>query len=80
MVELLKMQDPGILEEAKEDLKWMEAMQAKYDSIMCSHSWDLVDCPKKHKVIGTKWVYKAKYKANGSLDTYKAQPIAKNSA
>lgn len=73
MEKLQKVQEPANLEAAKEDPKWMEAMQVEYDSIMCNHTWDLVDCPKKCKVIGTKWVHKAKHKFDGSLDKYKAR-------
>ena len=38
----------------------MEAMKVEYKSIMKNCTWDLVDRPTKRKVIGTKWVYKAK--------------------
>ena len=57
MVDLQKVQEPCSLEEAMEDPKWKAAMQIEYDSIMRNQTWDLVDCPKKRKVIGTKWVF-----------------------
>ena len=55
----------------------MEAMKVDYKSIMKNHPWDLLDRPTKRKVIGTKWVYKAMYKSNGSLEKYKARLVAK---
>ena len=80
MAELQKVQEPGSLEEAMEDPKWKAAMQTEYDSIMRNQTWDLVDRLKKRKVIGTKWVFKAKYKSDGSLDKYKARLVAKGFA
>ena len=58
----------------------MEAIRSEYNSIMKNHTWDLVDRPNKCKVIGTKWVYKAKYKSDGTLEKYKARLVAKGFA
>ena len=58
----------------------MEAMESEYNSIMKNHTWDLVDHPTKRKVIGTKWVYKAKYKSDGNLEKYKAKLVAQGFA
>lgn len=58
----------------------MEAMQSEYGSVMKNNTCDLVDRPQKCKVIDTKWVYKAKYKSDGSLDKYKAWLAAKGFA
>jgi len=37
----------------------------------------VVDPPLGTKPIGCKWVYKNKYKVDGSLDKHKARPMAK---
>lgn len=68
--------EPTSLEEALADLQWKKAMQSEYDSIMKNNTWELVDLPPKKKVIGTKWIWKAKYKADGSLEKYKARLVA----
>ena len=57
------------------DPNWKAAMQVEYDSIMKNQTWDLVDRPIKRKIIGTKWVWKAKYKSDGSLEKYKARLV-----
>ena len=51
-------------------------MQVEYDSIMKNDTWELVDRPEQRKVIGTKWIWKTKYKADGSMEKYKAHLVA----
>ncbi|RVX07246.1 Retrovirus-related Pol polyprotein from transposon RE1 [Vitis vinifera] len=41
-------------------------------------TWHLVPSPAHGKVIGCKWVYKLKLKADGSIDRYKACLVAKD--
>ena len=43
---------------------------------MKNDTWELVERPTKRKVIGTKWVWKVKYKADGSLEKFKAKLVA----
>jgi len=47
---------------------------------MKNGTWKLVDLPPGKKVIRCKWVFKTKYKADGTLDKHKAQIIAKGYA
>ena len=68
MAEIMKVQEPTNLEKAMADPNWKAVMQEEYDSIMKNQSWNLVDCLIKRKIIGTKWVWKAKYKSDGSLE------------
>ena len=57
MAEIMaKTKEPASLEEALADPSWKAAMQAEFDSILKNDTWELVDCPAKRKVIGTKWV------------------------
>lgn len=51
-------------------------MQTEYDAIVNNDIWYLVDLPHGKKVIGNKWVYKLKWKLNGSIDRYKAMLVA----
>lgn len=47
-------------------------MDDETNSIERIDSWELLDLPKGHKIIGVKWVYKMKLKENGETDKYKA--------
>jgi hypothetical protein len=38
--------------------------------------WKMVPHPPRKNIIGSKWVFKIKWKANGSINKYKAQVVA----
>ena len=56
---------------------WKEAINSEIESIMLNHTWELVDLPPGCKPLGCKWILKRKYKADGSIDKYKAHLVAK---
>ncbi|KAL0307596.1 UNVERIFIED_CONTAM: Retrovirus-related Pol polyprotein from transposon RE1 [Sesamum angustifolium] len=56
---------------------WKEAINGEIESIMQNHTWELADLPSGSKLLGCKWILKRKYKADGSIDKYKAMLVAK---
>ena len=75
--------DPLTMEEAlsiPEKNQWMKAMKSETDSLHTNKVRDLTDLPKDHKAIGSKWVFKRKYDANGNLEHYKARLVAQFSS
>ncbi|XP_028779763.1 uncharacterized protein LOC114736151 [Neltuma alba] len=42
-----------------------------------NHTWEIVNILKGKKAIGCKWVFKVKYKSDGSVERYKARLVAK---
>ena len=44
---------------------------------MGNHTWELVELPRGCKTIASKWVFKKKLKAHGSIDKFKARLVAK---
>ena len=62
---------PTSFSDAIKNSKWKEAMEEEYSSIMKNNTWTLVELPHGKKAIGTKWVYRIKYKADGTLDSLK---------
>jgi hypothetical protein len=52
-------------------------MEDEYGALMRNQTWKLVPPQPGRKLIDCKWVYKTKYKANGSIDWHKAWLFAK---
>ncbi|KAG8483480.1 hypothetical protein CXB51_023157 [Gossypium anomalum] len=56
---------------------WKRAMSDEIAMIEKNQTWELVPRPDKRKVIGVKWVYRAKQNADGSLNKLKARLVVK---
>ncbi|KAI5335126.1 hypothetical protein L3X38_025259 [Prunus dulcis] len=48
-------------------------MNVEMDALNKNKTWDLVPLPRGKKVVGCKWVFTLKHKADGSIDRYKAR-------
>ena len=42
-----------------------------------NHTWDLTNLLAGKKAIGSKWVYKVKFKPDGNVDQFKGRLVAK---
>ena len=67
------MTEPSYFEEAVEDLEFLDAMVEEYDSIVRNSAWEIVPRPEGKSVVGSRWIYKVKQEANGSVEKYKAR-------
>ena len=72
--------EPTFFEEVASYEKWKYATQKEYDALIKNGTWRLVDPLADIKPIGCKWIYKTKYKANGSLEKHKARLVVKGYA
>lgn len=52
-------------------------MQQEIQALEDNKTWLVIDLPKGMNTVGSKWVYKVKYKANGEVDRFKARLVAK---
>jgi histone deacetylase 1/2 len=71
------LEEPATVDVAPKDSKWVSVMNDEHQALLCNNTWHLVLRPKGKNIIGCKWVYKVKRKADGSIDQYKARLVAK---
>jgi hypothetical protein len=57
--------------------EWMSAMKEEYDSIMKNETWEFMEFPENKIPIVSKWLFKSKFNADGSIDKFKTRLVAK---
>jgi hypothetical protein len=72
--------EPNSFEEVASHNEWKEAIHKEYDALIKNGTWKLVDPQFGAKLICCMWVYKKKYKSNGSLDKHKVRLVLKGHA
>nr|XP_016510904.1 PREDICTED: uncharacterized protein LOC107828156 [Nicotiana tabacum] len=69
--------EPSSYEEAAADLVWQTTMNQEFEALYANHTWSLVPLPAGKRIIGCKWIYKVQYKADGSIERFKARLVVK---
>ncbi|XP_075515626.1 uncharacterized protein LOC142550282 [Primulina tabacum] len=57
--------------------EWRQAMADELNTLEANNTWSIVSLPHEKSLIGCRWVYKAKFSADGYLQRYKARLVAK---
>ncbi|CAN1268353.1 Retrovirus-related Pol polyprotein from transposon TNT 1-94 [Linum perenne] len=69
--------EPTTYKVAVQNPNWVQAMNSELGSLHKTNTWSLVPLPHNKKPIGCKWVFKIKYKSDGTIERYKARLVAK---
>jgi len=56
---------------------WRKVIQCEISAFESNQTWETTLLPKEKIVIGYKWIFKIKYKANGTVERYKIRIVAK---
>lgn len=55
---------------------WHDAMKEEIQALHENHTWKLVPRPTNSNVVGSKWIFRIKYKEDGMIERYKARLVA----
>lgn len=69
--------EPSYYHQAIKFSHWRVAMEEEIKAMEQTRTWSIVPLPAGHHAIGSKWMYRVKYKSDGSIDRYKARLVAK---
>ena len=69
--------EPSTLGEVLSDRNWVTTMDSEHQALLQKKTWHPIPPPEGKNIIGCKWVYKIKRKADGTIDRYKARLVAK---
>lgn len=61
-------EEPRTYKQAIQDPKWVDAMNKELEALHHNKTWIVTDLPLGKKPIGCKWVFKIKYKSDGSIE------------
>jgi hypothetical protein len=69
--------EPTSFTQAVKCEKWRAAMENEFNALIDNRTWTLVPPKSSMNIIRSKWVFKIKRKADGSVERYKARLVAK---
>ncbi|CAL8176533.1 unnamed protein product [Prunus armeniaca] len=69
--------EPTSYTQAAKHPHWQSAMHEEYDALLRNNTWSLVPVVPSMNIVGCKWVFKVKRKADGSIERHKARLVAK---
>jgi histone deacetylase 1/2 len=69
--------EPVSFREADRFLCWHSAMESEIIALHANNTWSLVPYEPSMNVVGCRWVYKIKRRADGTIEHYKARWVAR---
>lgn len=68
---------PYSVQDALKGSNWRQAIKKEYSALIKNGTWSPVPYETHMKAVGCRWVFKIKYKPNGSISRLKARLVAK---
>lgn len=70
--------EPKLVSTAVKNPSWCQAMNDEFIALMSNKTWKLVPIQPKMNIIGYKWIYHLKRKADGCTERHKTRLVAKS--
>jgi hypothetical protein len=66
-------EEPTYFSQVSKLAEWRAAMNTKFDALLKNGTWSLVPSLPTMNIVGSKWVFRIKRKADGQVERYKAR-------
>lgn len=67
--------EPHSFNEAMKDENWRLSTRSEIDALKAQHTWDVCTLPKGKRALGCKWVFRRKFRANGTLERHESRLV-----
>ena len=68
--------EPRTYSQASKSDPWVQVMNHEYQALLFNCTWSLVHSPPSAHIVGCRWIYKLKYRLDGSVERHKARLVA----
>ncbi|CAN1305751.1 Copia protein [Linum perenne] len=68
---------PDNIHEAMKSPEWREAVMNELEALKKNNTWTMVKLPSGKRTVDCKWIFSIKYKADGSIERFKARLVAR---
>lgn len=72
---ITKTTDPILFKDAIQHDYWIDAMNQELEAHERNETWEITTLPVGKTAIGSRWLFKTKYKPDGTLDRHKARLV-----
>ena len=69
--------EPLVFNDANRYKAWHSAMREEIQALRANKTWTFVLFHASMNFVGSRWVYKIKYRSDGSIERYKARLVAR---
>ncbi|KAJ9545242.1 hypothetical protein OSB04_024949 [Centaurea solstitialis] len=73
----LSVTTPSCVNAALRDPNWTRALNDEMGALLKNDTWELVPANPSQNVVGCRWIFRLKFKPDGSIDRFKARLVAK---
>ena len=77
ITELTTTEIPNNIYEALKQPRWRAIVEEEIQALEKNGTWELSELPRGMRLVGCRWIFTIKHKADGSIDEFKTRLVAK---